>query len=299
MKEAHVQLNNMKILVLGKGYIGNYLVKGNKTHEIIHINKSDLDYSNYDLFHTFLSKSSVYPRIPFDWIINCSGYTGKPNVEGCESDKENCYFYNVTLPLYLTKIANRFNIPIIHIGSGCIYTGYEKEYTEKDLSNFGSDSPFSSFYSKTKDAFEKLSAHLDRYIFRIRIPFNGVPESKNYISKLLNYNNLISEKNSITNVDDLVTFTYNFLEKKAPTGIYNVTNTGYIEAKEVVEILKENGLNNPEWNFVETSEADFKVDRSNCILNTEKIASLGLALPDVKESLTKAIKDYKEKYQSI
>jgi len=284
----------MKILILGKGYIGNYLAKGNTDHQITHISKSDVNYEDPDTFVKFIHKESKYPKSYFDWIINCSGYTGRPNVEGCETDKENCYHYNVTVPLYITQVANRFRIPIIHIGSGCIYTGYSKDYTEDDLPNFGADSHHSSFYSKTKDAFEKLSEHLERYIFRIRIPFNGVPEPKNYLYKLLNYNNLISQQNSITNVDDLVNFVYKFIEKKRPLGIYNVTNKGSIDAKTVTEILTENGLKNPNWKFVSIENANFKVGRSNCKLDTSKSENLDLELPPVKESIEKAIKEYAE-----
>jgi dTDP-4-dehydrorhamnose reductase len=228
----------------------------------------------------------------FDWIINSSGYTGKPNVDACEDDKANCYHYNVTVPLFLTKIANRFNVPIIHIGSGCIYTGYDKVYTEEDPANFGADSWHSSFYSKTKDAFEKLSQNMKRYIFRIRIPFNGVCEPKNYLYKLLNYNNLISCKNSITNVDELVNFTYNFIQKKPEFGVYNVTNSGSITAAETVEIMKKHGLNNPNWKFVSIPEANFRVGRSNCVLMTDKIEGHGLKLSNVYESVEKAVKQY-------
>jgi dTDP-4-dehydrorhamnose reductase len=285
----------MKILVLGKGYIGNYLTKANKNHKVIHISKSDLNYEDPDIFIKYLRKESKYPKSQFDWIINCSGYTGKPNVEACEADKENCYHYNVTVPLYITRIANQMNIPIIHIGSGCIYDGYSREYNEDIIPNFGADSPFSSFYSKTKDAFEKLSNVYLRYIFRIRIPFNGIPEPKNYLWKILNYNNLISQQNSITNVDDLVDFIYKFIEnppKHYIGGIYNVTNKGSIEAKEVVELLKKHGLQNLNWNFVSVPNANFKVGRSNCILDTSKIKNLGLELPNVQESIEKAIKQY-------
>jgi dTDP-4-dehydrorhamnose reductase len=293
VKVEHALSNKfMKILILGKGYIGNYLAKANKDHNVTHISKADLNYEDPDVFIKFLHKETDYPKAYFDWIINCSGYTGKPNVEGCETDKENCYHYNVTVPLYITKVANRFRIPIIHIGSGCIYSGYAKPYTEDDLPDFGVDNHHSSFYSKTKDAFEKLSEHLERYIFRIRIPFNGIVEPKNYLWKLLNYNNLISQQNSITNVDDLVDFVYKFIEKNRPLGVYNVTNNGSIEAKEVVDILKQHGLENPNWNFVSIPDAKFKVGRSNCILNTSKIESMGLGLPDVKESLERAIKQY-------
>lgn len=284
----------MKILILGKGYIGNYLVKGNTKHEVKHLSKLDLNYEDSDVFAKYLLRESNYPKSQFDWIINCSGYTGRPNVEACESDKENCYHYNVTVPLLLTKVANKLNVPIIHIGSGCIYDGYSKWYSEEDLANFGSDSQYSSFYSKTKDAFEKLSAHLNRYIFRIRIPFNGIPESKNYLWKILNYNSLISHQNSITNVDDLVDFVYKFIEEKRPLGIYNVTNKWGIEAKDVVKIMKSYGLKNLDWKFVSIKNANFKVGRSNCLLDTSKIEELGLGLPDVKQSLEKAIKEYSE-----
>lgn len=283
----------MKILLIGKGYVGNYLAKNNKEHSITHISKSDVDYTDYETFVKFLQREGHYPKSQYDWIINCTGYTGKPNVEACEQDKENCYFYNVTVPLYLTKVANIFKIPIIHIGSGCIYDGYLQEYTEEDLPNFGADSYRSSFYSKTKHTFEKLSEHLDRYIFRIRIPFNGVAEPKNYLWKLLHYDNLISQQNSITNVDDLTEFVFKFIAKKPELGIYNVVNKGSIEAKEVAELLKQNGLENPNWKFVSLTDANFKVGRSNCKLSTQKIESIGLELPSVNESVDKAIKAYK------
>jgi hypothetical protein len=57
-------------------------------------------------------------------------------------------------------------------------------------------------------------------------------------------------------------------------------------------MLKENNLFNPKWNFVSINQADFSVARSNCILSTKKIKDLGMELPDVRESLKKAIDQY-------
>ena len=276
----------MKTLILGKGYIGNYIAKNNFFKDTsFHVSKSELDYTDPNILTKHLEENQ------YDWIINSTGYTGKPNVDACEDNKESCYYYNVTAPLYITKVANKMNVPIIHIGSGCVYTGYDKEFSETDPTNFGADCFTSSFYSKTKDAFEKLSSHMDRYVFRIRIPFNGVVEPKNYFYKLLKYNNLISFKNSITNVDDLIDFISKFvsLKERPSFGLYNVVNDRPIEGREVTSLMKEFGLNNADWQFVTTEEANFRVARSNCVLSTEKIKSLGLSLPDVYESVAKAL----------
>lgn len=288
---------SQNILVLGKGYIGNYLYKNlNVNFNIIQQSKKDIDYRNPYILEKYLNDNN------FDWIINCSGYTGVPNVDSCEDNREECYYYNVTVPLYITKVANKLNIPIIHIGSGCVYTDYKKVYTEKDLTNFGAANFESSFYSKTKDTFEKLSSEFERYIFRIRIPFNEVVESKNYLYKLLNYNNLISYKNSITNVNDLINFIEKFVEIKQSKdsklqeiynySVFNVTNNGAISAYEVVKLFKKYDLENPNWKFIETNEANFRVARSNCVLDSIPLQKFNLTLPDVHVKIEECIKIY-------
>lgn len=288
----------MKVLILGKGYIGNYLAKHltrHKSIEVYHFSKLVFDYTDPVQLRNYLKNTEG----EFEWIINTSGFTGTPNVDSCEDHKENCYFYNVTAPLYMTKVCNELNIPIIHIGSGCVYSGYDKVYTEDDPTNFGADNHFSSTYSKTKDAFEKLSRDMKRVIFRIRIPFNGVYEPKNYLYKMYKYNNLITKQNSITCVDDLMIFIEKFLYKfNDPSfkdncyGIYNVVNNGSVDGAEVVDIMREYGIDNPDWKFVTIKEANFRVARSNCILSTDKLKKLGLALPDVRNSLKYAISQF-------
>lgn len=287
----------MNTLILGKGYIGNYLKTqlSVPTLSTIHISKKDLDYTNPYVLEKFIAKKE------FKWIINCTGYTGVPNVDACEDNKEVCYYYNVTVPLYLTKVANKYNIPIIHIGSGCVYTGYDKAYTEFDKTNFGADTFESSFYSKTKDTFEKLSSDMKRYVFRIRIPFNDVVEPKNYLYKLYKYNNLISCKNSITDVSCLTKFVHDFITLKDNSkkeiynygnGIFNITNPGAVEAKSVTELMKQYGLVNPEWNFVSIEEANFRVARSNCILHSDVLQKFNMELPNIDIVLNKNIKAF-------
>jgi len=283
------------ILLLGKGYIGKNLNEHFISKSDIKSNiysKKDLNYLDFNTLNKYLQKNQ---SIRIDYIINCAGYTGRPNVEGCENDKETCWKYNVKLPIILTEIASYWNIPIIHISSGCVYTGYEKDYTEEDEPNFGIYNKESSFYSKTKHACELSLKNSNSYIFRIRMPFSHKSSERNYIDKILKYDNLISYKNSLTNINDLNEFIYKFinLKNKPEYGIYNVTNQGFITAKEVVEILKKHNLENKNWKFLNQDEINFKVGRSNCVLSTEKIKKLNLELPNIYSSIENEIGRFK------
>jgi dTDP-4-dehydrorhamnose reductase len=288
-------MNNVSqhIVILGKGYIGTYLACYLKktSLNVTHVSKNDVDYTDPIIFKEFITKQNSTLQTRIDWIINCSAYTGNPNIDSCEDNKEICFNYNVLVPLHLTKTANLLRIPIIHFSTGCLYQGYDKIYTEQDLPNFGIDCFDSPFYSKTKDCFERLSVSMDRYIFRIRLPFNSVYEQKNYLYKLINYNNITSKQNSITCVDDLLWFVGQFIQKSTipESGVYNVVNQGSVDNFDVIDMLKSRGFNNKKWKFVSQSEVNTVVKRSNCLLSTEKIDKIGLLLPTVQTSLEKAI----------
>lgn len=283
------------ILLLGKGYIGSNLAEYFISKSDIKSNiysKKDLNYLDINTLNKYLQQNQ---SIQIDYIINCAGYTGRPNVEGCENDKETCWKYNVKLPILLTEVASYWNIPIIHISSGCVYTGYEKDYAEEDEPNFGIYNQNSSFYSKTKHACELSLKSSNSYIFRIRMPFSQKSSQRNYIDKILKYENLISYNNSLTNINDLNEFIYKFinLKNKPEYGIYNVTNHGSANAKEITQILKKYNLENKNWKFLNQDEMNFKVARSNCVLSTEKIKKLNLELPNILCSIENAISKFK------
>jgi dTDP-4-dehydrorhamnose reductase len=279
------------VIILGKGFIGTQLAKYFETNKIPYeiFSQAELNYTDYETFRQYISKKTFNTG----WVINCSGYTGVPNVDACETNKELCYNYNVAYPLDVLRVCNSYGLPLIHVGSGCIYTGYEKEFTEDDTPNFGIFSNESSFYSKCKHIYETFARETRSYVFRIRIPFVAELTKKNYFTKLLNYDNLINENNSITSVTDFCKFVVDFI-KINPTnrpafGLYNVVNPQPIKAEEVVWLLKKHGLENPKWNFITTDQLNTKANRSNCVLSTKKIKALGLELPDTRDSLVRDI----------
>ena len=284
-----------RALILGNGFIGSnlssYFSENNIDHEIY--SKSMFDYTDKSKLNKFLELN----KDKFFCIINTSGYTGSPNVDACERHKEECWKYNVNDILNIVEIANDRDLPVIHVSSGCIYDGYDKVFTEEDKPNFGMFSNESSFYSKCKHASEILLENREAfvYILRIRIPFTYKNVSKNYLTKLLKYDNLIDMENSVTSVTDLNDFIFRFmyLLKNVPGGIYNVCNPQPVKASKVVELLKRHDIVNPNWNFIEVNQLNTVANRSNCVLSTAKIESYNLPMPDTISSLERDIKIFK------
>lgn len=274
-------------VILGKGFVGTHLSRYFKRNNIDHkiFSQADLDYTDPTILKDFLDTNDK----DIKWVINCSGYTGVPNVDACEDNKELCYTYNVLYPMQVVRLCSQYKIPVIHVGSGCIYSGYDKAYTEEDTPNFGIYSNESSYYSKCKHVFETFAKEYNCYVLRIRIPFTDILTRKNYFSKLLNYDTLINELNSVTSLNDFDEFVVRFISAKPEYGIYNVVNPEPVKAEEVVQILKDNKIVNPNWRFIELKDLNTKANRSNCVLSTNKINNLGLHLPETRASLLRDI----------
>lgn len=282
----------MNILLLGKGYVGSWLSEHLKSkHTVTAIKRSEIDYACQYALTNFLNQHKT------DVIINCSGYTGSPNVDACEFNKPDCWFYNVVAPLNVLRAAKEANLPVLHVSSGCIYSGYEKEFTEEDVPNFGLYSNTSSYYSKCKHAFETLSKDYNVHIFRIRMPFDGTLHPKNYLNKLLKYDNLISQHNSLTCMPDLCNFVEQYINRLSELvpGIYNVVNDSSMSARDILEIFKACNIINHNWKIINLQDLKTVANRSNCVLSTEKIQTLKLSLPHAQQSVQKYVLQLAEK----
>lgn len=284
------------ITILGRGFVGTHLSKYLTSKLpgalINNIARSDVDYFDEIKLKKYLRESGHFYDGYYseNIIINCSGFTGKPNVDECELRKPECFEYNVKLPIHLSHFSSKNKCWLINVSSGCIFTGYEKEFTEEDEPNFGFYNTESSFYSKCKHLAEKLSSNLNTTTLRIRMPFCGYKSPRNLLTKILNYDSLVKFKNSLTSIDDFSEFVLNFINRqyyKTDSGIYNVVNPGGVDAEEITTILGKYNLINKNWKFVDINKLNLKAGRSNCVLSTEKITSLGLGLPSSAFSLEK------------
>jgi dTDP-4-dehydrorhamnose reductase len=280
-----------KILVLGNGYIGNHIANTlmSEGHTVKILDSKIIDYHNPKTFWYELN-FNFEP----DVVVNCSGFTGRPNIDEAESKKEECWRLNVTSPLMCAKLTTDLGKHYIHIGSGCIYTGYEKTFTEDDTPNFGLYDDVSSFYSKTKHAFEVLSNHLPINILRIRMPISGLHDARSYLSKIKKYNSLIDYTNSKTYIPDLCAFTsaliHDVYHMSYTHQLYNVVNPNPLTTKEVVRIMEKYSRNNPDWEFVNIEEIPIIAGRSNCVLDNTK-ASYIMKMRDEQEILEEVLND--------
>jgi dTDP-4-dehydrorhamnose reductase len=264
-----------KILILGKGYVGNYLYTHLKSHsfEVEIRSKNEMDYHDTSTLKKFIFNNEIKT------IINCSGFTGKPNVDQAELEKEECWKLNTTVPLEINRLCDSMGLHYIHISTGCLYDGYDKEWSEEDTPNFGLFQNYSSFYSRSKHAYENLAKDLKGVVLRIRMPFGQDSSYRNYIEKIRKYDDLLNLVNSKTYIPDLCNFVQhiiNNLDEKYWNGreTYNVTNPKPMKTEEICELLKSYGMHNLNWKFVDRSKLKAYANRSNCVLDTKKIQGI-------------------------
>lgn len=262
--------NDPKILILGGGYIGNtledYLVNEGGVNVVVVRAKFTDYHDSKTLWRLLLQEEPVM-------VINCSGFTGVPNIDEAETKQDACWEYNVRSPLQVVKLCSQFGIKHMHISSGCIYDGYSKEFTEEDAPNFGLWDN-SSVYSKTKHAYEFLSKDYASKILRIRMPFSG-NSTRCYLSKIKSYDNLIDFRNSKTYIPDLCKVVKSFIQDSShwvTQDIYNVVNPEPLTTKQVCELMFLARDYNPNWKFVGIDEIPIIAPRSNVILDNSKIS---------------------------
>lgn len=282
----------MKIVVLGNGYIGSNLNRHlSRSHQVSVIGRQDMDYHNIKVFSQYLKLSKP------DIVIGAFGFTGRPNIDQAETRKQECWNLNVQVPLVVNRVCAEMNIPFIHVSSGCIYTGYEKTWNESDEPNFGMFHE-SSFYSKTKHAFEMVSSSLPGTILRIRMPFGEDLNERSLLTKLLKYDRLIDARNSKTSVVDLSDAVLQMIDggmvdtKTRKT--YHMVNPEPLMTSDVVREMKSFGISNPNWSFVPIDQIPIVAPRSNCIIDTMHKDNPFIAKDTELEVLRRHLKTMKE-----
>ncbi len=312
----------MILLLGGTGYIGQAFAKelAEKGEAFTALSRKDVDYTRFDVLLKYLRDAKP------EFVVNAAGYTGKPNVDACETAKADTLAGNTLLPQTIGDACAAVGIPWGHVSSGCIYAGAKVEidgkiraekdmsrpdlralvaknpaaihgFTETDAPNFSFRDGPCSFYSGTKALGEEAIAGVGQsYIWRLRIPFDEIDSPRNYLSKVQRYPKVYDNVNSISHRADYVRACMDLWRLRAPFGIYNVTNPGFVTTREVVAAIERVLKPKRKFEFWANDEEFYRVaaktPRSNCVMDTSKLTGAGVKIRGVQEALEDSLKNW-------
>lgn len=260
-------------------------------------------------------------------VINAAGFTGRPNVDECETKKNETLEANLLLPVVLASACAEIGIPWGHVSSGCIFNGAKLRvgatnevvtdlleqkikqlwtlnpspfhgFNEEDTPNFTFDDEKCSFYSGVKALAEKNLQNIGGgYIWRIRMPFDNIDHPRNYLTKLLTYPKLYDNINSLSHRGESVRACLQLAIKPAPYGVYNIVNSGFLSTRQISAMLTDVLNLTRSFQFWE-SDQDFyqnaaRTPRSNCLLDTTKLDKLDLKMRPIGDALFEAMKNFR------
>ncbi|MDB4995124.1 MAG: hypothetical protein JWM74_2556 [Myxococcaceae bacterium] len=272
----------MTTLIFGRGFLGTRLARELPGAEL----------SSVDITDAGAVAKELAERKP-SAVVNAAGKTGKPNVDWCESHQVETYRANVEGPLVLADACSKAGVYLLHLASGCIFYGDSPApggWREDDFAN-----P-TAFYSRTKYAADLVLSRLPNVgIARLRMPIDSEPGSRNLITKLAAYKQIVDVENSVTIVSDLVKVVAALIDKRGE-GIFHVTNPGAMKHQTLLALYKE--LVDPQHTYELLPEHELVGRglavraRSNCSLASPRLAALGIAMRPVETALRATMLEY-------
>ena len=308
------------ILLLGSsGYMGQAFATELRRRgaSFIPLTRKAINYADFNLLFDYVRK--LQP----EFIINAAGYPGSPNVDACELAREETLFANTLLPQTIARVCSMTGTPWGHVSSGCIYRGAKLVgggkiqnvagaelrqlfaehpdricgFTEWDEPNFSFRRGPCNFYSGSKALAEEAIRGLGKaYIWRPGMPFNERSEPRNFLWRLQNYPRVYDGVNSISHLEEFVRACLDLWEKKAPFGIYNVTNPGAVTTRQVIELIQRILKPNRRFEFWKDDNEFYlhgaRALRSNCVLDVSKLLATGVKIRPVEKALEDALRHW-------
>jgi dTDP-4-dehydrorhamnose reductase len=313
------------VLLLGAtGYLGQAFAAELRKRELqfTPLTRKALDYTRLDVLFNYVRATKPA------FVINAAGYTGRPNIDACETARAEAVQANTLLPQTVARACYLTKTPWGHVSSGCIYSGAVIErngsrqiernlnrpeirrlfdtqperfggFVESDEPNFTFRSPPCSFYSGTKALAEEALRWFDQgYLWRPRLIFDEFDHPRNLLSRIQRYPRVHDTVNSLSHRGDFVCACLDLWERGAPFGTYNVVNPGAVTGRQLVEMIRNTIRPDRPFEFWNSDEEFYRfaamAPRSNCLLDCAKLLSPGVRMRPVGE----ALEDSLAKWQS-
>ena len=260
------------IYILGTGYIAQAYAKYFIINSIPYrmISRKEVLYTNPITLAGFLNTAK--PEL----LINAAGYVAS-GASVYDEHKLACIYSNGVFPGFIGELCQSMNIPWVHVSSGDIFTPSDSlVYTE----NITPDNTKDCYNNSKILSEELLEKYNTAYICRFRRIFTNKSHIKNYLTRVSQQTFTFTEIGSITNIDEGVKASVSLWDNKAPTGTYNVVNTGIVDVRGLLSMLVKYKLR---------TDIPDTTSYGKIVLDNSKINSI-IPMIDVNESLHNCIK---------
>lgn len=184
-----------------------------------------------------------------------------------------------------------------YLGTGCIFHSDYPENETETVNEFDENARpnfFGSSYSIVKGFTDRMMHLFDNVLnIRIRMPITGRPEKRNFITKIVGYDRIVSISNAMTVLPELLPVMLDLLQK-SHTGTVNLVNPGAITHNEILEMYREIVNGSFTWkNFsIEEQNKILASKRSNNHLDTSFIQSAYPHVKNIKDSVRDVLQEY-------
>jgi dTDP-4-dehydrorhamnose reductase len=282
-----------RVLVLGgTGFLGSYFVASLGKNAIIHTTNSLFAGSDAKVQSMKFQKDKMNEIEAFiekqncGTIINC---TALADIENCESNPDLAYWINCELAGFLSSISKALDSKFVHISTDAVFDGTTSFRTEYDK-----PSPL-SVYGKSKWSGEQLVLENNSHSLVARVNFFGQSRKKPSLFNFF-YDNLKSGKTLLGFSDvhftplyagDLVNAILELISLQA-SGLFHVVGDERISKFDFgILIAKIFGLPTTHLKEGKMSVTKGAALRSpDLSLSNDKIKSLGIDLPSVRDGLS-------------
>lgn len=281
----------MKILIYGSaGWIGSQFVAMLQDENVVigearmdDIERVKIEIEDHEPTHVVSFIGRTHGKID-DRVFNTIDYLEQPD-KLVENVRDNLF-----APIAMAKLASEYGFHYTYLGTGCIFE-YDEDhpfgredtgFDETDLPNF-----FGSSYSVVKGYTDRLMHMFNADVLnvRIRMPITGDMNSRNFITKIVNYDRICSVPNSMTVLPELLPVLLKMMMEEQ-TGTVNLCNPGLITHNEILEMYRDTVDPDFTWkNFtVDEQRAILAAGRSNNCLDTT-IMQLDYGVKSIRDSV--------------
>jgi dTDP-4-dehydrorhamnose reductase len=122
--------------------------------------------------------------------------------------------------------------------------------------------------------------------------FDEVNHPRNFLSQLQQYAAFPDSLQSLSHRGDFVRACLDLWERKAPYGVYHIANPGTAPLHQVGEQIRAalRGSASGEQNIAVVRDT---LDQPDCVLDTSKLRSAGIVLPQMPDSIRASLEHWK------